>query len=114
MCSVLVVEDDLDIRETMRDVLEGEGHRVLTARHGREALELLPALAPPRLVILDLVMPVMDGIEFLRELARRRADDVAVLVVSASSTVAPPPGTPVLRKPVQLETLLERVETLCR
>lgn len=114
MCSVLLVEDDLDIRETMRDVLEGEGHTVVTARHGAEALDLLASVPPPRLVILDLVMPVMDGIEFLRRLEQRDDHDVSVLVVSASSTIKPPPGTPLLRKPVPLEVLIDRVEAMCR
>jgi CheY-like chemotaxis protein len=82
--TVLVVEDDADIRQLFADVLEADGYRVLQAGNGGEALDLLRAGAAPALILLDLMMPVMSGAELLEilqhdpELAR-----VPVVVVSA-------------------------------
>ena len=64
---LLVVEDDLAIRDAMTDFLEEEGYDVITAANGDQALRMLEALEGPVLVILDLMMPVMDGFEFLRK-----------------------------------------------
>jgi len=61
--SVLLVDDDPDILESLSDVLNEEGFAVQVAQNGREALELLGA-EPPALILLDLTMPVMDGREF--------------------------------------------------
>lgn len=111
MGRVLLVDDDADIRESLRDLLTDEGYEVLCARDGREALDVLLAGERPSLIVLDLIMPVMDGVEFLTHL---RADpDLAslpVVVASASSMVQPPPDTPLLRKPVNVDRLLELVE----
>ena len=76
---VLVVEDDDAPREMMRRLLVGEGWSVGTARNGREALERLGA-EPPDLILLDLLMPEMDGFEFLTRL-RQRADFTAIPVI---------------------------------
>jgi len=68
--SVLVVEDDPAIRSLLATVLIQEGHEVRTAVDGREALRLLRDGAPPSLILLDLLMPTMDGWEFRREQLR--------------------------------------------
>ena len=81
---VLVVEDDPDIRILERMVLEGSGYNVNTATNGREALQRLATEDPPCVIVLDLMMPVMDGLAFL---AQRREDpalqDIPVICVSA-------------------------------
>jgi CheY-like chemotaxis protein len=81
---VLVVEDDRDIRESLQDLLEVEGYAVVTAENGRDALQRLHRMEAPSVILLDLMMPVMSGDEFLQEL---RNDDslreIPVLVVSA-------------------------------
>jgi CheY-like chemotaxis protein len=65
---VLVVDDDADIREATQMVLENTGHRVITAADGQEALEMLRGgQSRPCLILLDLMMPVMDGFEFLEK-----------------------------------------------
>jgi CheY-like chemotaxis protein len=69
--TVLIVEDDLNIRDTLEDALTEEGHTVFVARNGAEALATLTHLPRPALVVLDLWMPVMDGPAFLRELRSR-------------------------------------------
>jgi CheY-like chemotaxis protein len=65
---ILVVEDDLDLRETLAETLEHRGFDVITAANGLEALKLLRSRAsPPSVILLDLMMPVMDGYGFLEE-----------------------------------------------
>ncbi len=81
--SVLVVEDDPDVREMIATALELEGADVLTAANGREAFDLARAHLP-RLIILDLMMPVMTGEEFRSaQLAHDTIRDIPVVVLSA-------------------------------
>src|SRR5439155_7067879 len=68
--TVLVVEDDFDLRDALVPILEYEGHRVVSAANGREALDWLHAMPPPSLILLDLMMPVMNGEEFRAEQLR--------------------------------------------
>ena len=67
MPNILVVDDDVAIREAVRDVLESEGYEVTTAANGREALGALAkgSASPPGIILLDVMMPVMDGAQFL-------------------------------------------------
>jgi len=86
---VLIVEDDPDSSEVMRRAIDSAGLRSATTGNGREALEWMRENPPPRLVLLDLMMPEMDGFAFLEEL-RRRPDwaDVPVVVVTAKALTA--------------------------
>ena len=81
---ILIAEDELLLREALQDALEASGHRVAVARNGQEALRLLDRLGRPALIVLDLQMPIMDGVTFLAEL-RKRHDftDFHVLAMSA-------------------------------
>ena len=64
---VLVIDDDADIRGALVGALEDEGYRAMSAANGLEALEVLRILpTPPSVILLDLMMPVMDGWQFLR------------------------------------------------
>src|SRR4051794_12571685 len=64
--TVLVVEDDREIRESLQELLEVEGYAVATASNGLEAIELLRStITHPKIVLLDMMMPVMDGMGFL-------------------------------------------------
>ena len=112
--AVLVVEDEQDIRETLRDILEMEGYRVRCASNGKEALDALAEMPRPRLILLDLMMPVMSGYELLQAL--RANDDLSSIPVTVVSAVGEKlsAGTAVLRKPVDLETLLHAVDEGCR
>jgi CheY-like chemotaxis protein len=111
----MIVEDDADVRETMAQVLESEGHRVTTARDGTDALEAFARGERPALIVLDLMMPGMNGWD-LRAALRRDPElaSVPVIVVSAI-----PPGSgrlgeldavEILHKPFELDTLLGAVE----
>jgi CheY-like chemotaxis protein len=108
---ILVVEDDPAIRESVCTILEDEGYRVVSAGNGKEAIDMLRALTPaPRLILLDLMMPVMNGWEFY---ARTRTDDVVaaipVVVMSAYEGDARTGSLTLLRKPLRLDELLAAV-----
>jgi len=110
--SILVVDDDVEILESLRDALEDAGYSVTTARHGREGLDRLAGMDRPSLILLDLMMPVMSGPEFLDALREDdRFSDVPVVVVSAYGHLADSTCgvAGFVRKPVNLGTLLECV-----
>jgi CheY-like chemotaxis protein len=108
---ILIADDELVLRESLQDALEQGGYRVALARHGLEALAMLDGMARPGLVVLDLQMPVMDGVQFLDEL-RKRADqaDFGVLAMSATVNgewVEHVPGVfRTLRKPFEAQELI--------
>ncbi|MEW6057273.1 MAG: response regulator [Bdellovibrionota bacterium] len=115
--SILVVEDDKDIRDSLTMVLEMEGYNVVAVTNGQEAIEELECLRHPCLILLDLMMPVMNGWEFLKA---RDANDVMltipVVVVSAVSDSAirrPKSATEFIKKPVELSLLLQTVKQYC-
>ena len=112
--AVLVVEDDDDIRHSTTELLKAAGYRGLEAANGREALAKLSELAQPCVVILDIMMPVMDGLEFMEELAKTdRLRQLNILILTASPILcvgrAVTAGVPVLPKPCSAARLLELV-----
>lgn len=117
--TVLVAEDDDDIREIVADVLRDRGYDLILAAGGREALEKLRA-APvkPRVILLDLMMPDMDGGEFLAEQQRdAELARVPVVLLTASARAAQQhndlPVAAWLFKPVELDQLLSTVAHYC-
>ncbi|HZL17033.1 MAG TPA: response regulator [Polyangia bacterium] len=111
--SLLVVDDDIDMRESLRDVLTEEGYRVTMAADGEEALSLLAGMERPCGVLLDLVMPVMSGNEFYRAMSAVPAlADIPVLVLTCHPSSAPP-GLPKTAK-TSLNRLLTMVAELFR
>ncbi len=85
---VLVVDDDADLRRRLCRLLEQDGYKVVEAEHGREALALLSDMAPG-LILLDLMMPEMDGFEFVTELRRHEAwREIPVIVITARDLTA--------------------------
>jgi CheY-like chemotaxis protein len=112
---VLVVDDDRDSRESTQLVLEDEGYTVDVAPNGRAALDRLSHAPSPVLLLVDLMMPVMDGASLLAAL-EASADHAAIPVVVMTAS-GPDPRTsglryPVLRKPFKLEDLI-RIVTSC-
>lgn len=82
--TILIIEDDQHIREAMQFSLEVEGYHVCSAANGQEGLGIIQKMMNPCLVLLDLVMPVMNGIDFLTSLQKEsllRA--IPVVVISA-------------------------------
>jgi CheY-like chemotaxis protein len=112
--TVLVVEDEPDLREMMRDALELSGYLVVTAQNGQDALNKLPQIERLCLVILDLLMPVMNGWDFLDRLRERpELKSVPVVVHSSATSEAPPGVTRVLQKPLMFDRLLSVVREYC-
>jgi CheY-like chemotaxis protein len=112
--TVLVVEDEEELREMMRDALELNGYLVVTAEDGQDALDKISGIEHLCLVILDLLMPVMNGWDFVERM-RQRAELTAVpVVVHSSAPTAPPAGvTRVLQKPMNFDRLLSIVGEYC-
>jgi CheY-like chemotaxis protein len=112
---VLIVEDDDITREMLATILQAEGYMTDSVANGREALAYLSAQAAPDLILLDLLMPVMNGWEFrAAQAADPRLASIPVVVVSATeqaATETEPPLQPTahLRKPITVEELLDVV-----
>jgi CheY-like chemotaxis protein len=116
MKTVMVVEDDADIREAVAEALRDDGYDVLEAVHGKHALELLEHMSgQPCLVLLDLMMPVMSGSELLHTLDEtHRLATLPVVVLSAGGTPSEATGARhFLRKPPSMELLLHLVREYC-
>lgn len=108
MTPVLLVEDDADSREALAALLDLGGREVRAAANGREAIEHLDGGLRPSVILLDLMMPVMSGWEFLEERARRpewAAIPVVVLTAAANDGKLTALGVPYLRKPIDPDAL---------
>jgi CheY-like chemotaxis protein len=114
---VLVVDDDADIRETILTILHRHGYAADVAADGQEALDRLQTGPLPGLILLDLMMPRMNGEEFrAAQLADDRLAPVPVVVLSGARGVdelARRIGVEVLPKPFELSTLLQVVKRFC-
>jgi CheY-like chemotaxis protein len=116
---VLIVEDDGELREAIRMVLEQRGYSVGTAATGAIALEALAAGERPCLILLDLAMPAMDGWAFLQH-ARRQPSMTGIPIVVLSGRLlggnrdAALPADGYIRKPVSAEELLTQVARYCK
>jgi len=112
--TVLLVEDEEELRETMRDALELNGYAVVAAQDGQAALEELDRIDHLCMVLLDLLMPRMNGWEFLSKMRERpEMADVPVIIHSSLPSHAPQGVTRVLQKPIELQRLLSVVREFC-
>ncbi|MFH0901209.1 MAG: response regulator [Pseudomonadota bacterium] len=112
---ILVVDDDSDIREALCQVLQDEGHHVVAAANGKEAFDHLRSSLRPRLILLDLMMPIMNGWEFRTEQLRDEAlASIPVVIISADREARKKAvsigAAGFLQKPIQLESLLSIIE----
>ena len=107
---VLVIEDDAGIGESLVELLEMEGHQVRWAKDGIEGLELLRQRRP-EIILLDLLMPRMDGFQF-RETQKNDAEfaDVPVIVLSAHANIDEVDAVAFVQKPFNIPQLLDAVE----
>ena len=109
---VLVVDDDFDAREVLSALLQDSGYAVVAAANGQEALRCLRNSSPAAfgIIILDLMMPVMDGWEFLDRQARDTAlAQIPVIIVTATPSPQPLGAKAVLTKPLQFDSLLRLI-----
>ncbi|RKH15488.1 response regulator [Corallococcus sp. CA047B] len=109
---VLLIEDEEDIRDAVSTLLEMEGYQVAQCVHGEDAWAWLKANPPPALVLLDLMMPVLDGQSFLLRLSKERMLEGVPIVVLSGSPFQPGGAVDYLRKPVSVKELLEMVRRL--
>jgi CheY-like chemotaxis protein len=112
--TVLIVEDEIESRETLRELLELEGYDVQTAGNGREAMDVLNASGDRIcIMLLDLFMPVMDGWQVIDQLrADGRLGRPQVVIITSAAHRAPA-GLPVLEKPLDLDKVMTAVERFC-
>lgn len=115
--SVLIVDDDVDLRELLAIILEGEGFEVESAANGREGLERMTS-SPPALILLDMRMPVMDGWQFCQELDRRGGLRPPIVVLTAATDPAQRAdevqADACLAKPFDRDALLVLIRRLLR
>ena len=113
--SVLVVEDDQSIRDLLKIALELDGYEVSTAENGQIALDLLPQMPKPCLILLDLMMPVMDGWAFAAKLEKDVVlATIPIVIVSAFSDKGKDiKAKAFIKKPVDLEALFLVVKKWC-
>jgi CheY-like chemotaxis protein len=113
--NILLIEDEPDIRTILKDVLEWEGYQVYTASNGKEGMDILLEMPTPSLILLDLMMPVMNGWEFANALQTDHAYvDIPIVALSAFSD--PEKKIRVkgfIKKPVDLDLLLSLVREHC-
>jgi two-component system chemotaxis sensor kinase CheA len=110
---VVVVEDEEDSRALLQEILEGRGYRVVTASDGVEALEVLRRAGHVCLVILDLLMPRLDGFGVLEALAKDPRLAALRVCIATSMPDRAPPGIECLPKPVDMDRLFHVVARSC-
>ena len=112
METVLIVEDEVTTRDALIELLGKDGRQIVTASDGQEAMGLLTEIPRPSVILLDLMMPRMDGWEFLR---RQSADpsiaNIPTIVMSGSEL--PAGAKHQLTKPVHVDRLLALVDQYC-
>ena len=116
--TVFIVEDDPDTREMLGKFLELEGFHVETAANGRQALDRLSSGLKASVIVLDLMMPIMDGWQFREE--QRKIPAVASIPVvtvtadgDARGKAASIQAVGYIAKPISIDTLLDEVERIC-
>lgn len=113
---ILIVEDDDNIREVVKIALEQEGYEAVVAANGEEAKHVFE-VDKPSLVVLDLIMPVMDGIQFLQYMQKEeRLQSIPVVVMTASNEWVQriPPGIRYIKKPFSLDVFLAHVKDFAK
>lgn len=112
---ILLVDDDADIRDTLSEFLQDEGYEVLCAQNGREALEHLRRPPSPCVILLDLSMPVMDGLEFrVEQMKDPSLAAIPVVIVTAGKQLRDVPAElPVVPKPPNLDKLMSLIRRYC-
>ncbi len=111
--AILVVDDELDIRESLQELFEDAGFQVLTAADGVEALAVMDG-EPPCIVILDLLMPGLTGDQVYDSMRRDDRLRAVPVIIATSDPARAPRDVPVLRKPIDVGRLLDAVRQYCR
>jgi CheY-like chemotaxis protein len=113
-CTILIIDDDEGIREALAEILELSGYQVAVAADGQEGVELLEVGLEPSAIVLDLMMPRMDGWTFLDRLRHDpKHQGIPVVVTSAVAAESPPGADACLQKPFEIGQLDRAVARLC-
>ena len=114
--TILVVEDDDDIRNAIVDLLETEGYITESAINGKDALDKLSQIDRPCLVLLDMMMPIMNGRQFLDTVMKdSRLAPIPILIVSAVADKTNTEGSVgFLKKPIDIDVVLNVVSQYCQ
>jgi CheY-like chemotaxis protein len=113
MKRVLIVDDEIDIRESLQDFFEDKGYAVDAAANGSEALARLNGTDLPCVIILDLLMPVLDGNMTYAALQQDPRLARLPVIISTSDPARAPHGTLIMKKPINLQRLLSVVQQHC-
>lgn len=113
--TILIVEDDEGIRDALKLILEFGGYEVETAENGKVGIERLSTIAKPCVILLDLMMPVMDGWAFADIMKKNMSfATIPIVVVTAFADKAKSVGAArIVKKPVDMDTLLGFVREYC-
>ena len=112
--TLLIVEDEEDLREMLRDALERRGFHVVTASNGQEALAIIPQIEHVCLVLLDLFMPELNGWDFFDALKSKEGwQEIPVIITTSAPNRAPVGATRVLTKPLSLDRVVSTVQEFC-
>lgn len=115
---ILLVEDDIDIQDNLRAFLEMENFEVESVANGKQAIELIQKEGRPRLILLDLMMPIMNGYEMLAEMKKInlfKGNPSPIILLSAATDIeetARQQVTKFIRKPIALDKLLLTIKEI--
>jgi CheY-like chemotaxis protein len=114
-CGVLVVEDDPDLRLMMAHLLAAEGFETMVAANGRQALEALEHGPTPQVILLDLMMPVMDGFAFrqAQQLLPRFAHIPVIVLSAVAERASSIHAVATLKKPLDVDALIAALRAHC-
>lgn len=111
---IYIVEDDKDIRDNLTELLEAEGYSVAVAENGRVALDCLQqGNLTPGLILLDLMMPVMDGPTFLSLIKDPPLSAIPIVVISAGTNKIEGKMAGFMKKPLDLDEVLTAADKFC-
>lgn len=114
--TIMVIEDEPDIRFTLKEFLEFEGYNVLVAGNGLEAMGLLENMSPPNLILLDMKMPVMNGWVFASEFLEKHDHTSPIVVITAAADAEKRAkdinAAGWVSKPFDLDILLKKIKQL--
>ena len=110
---IMIVDDEADIRDSLEEYFQYEGYSVTTAADGAQALASLQQGELPCVIILDLLMPVLDGIQMYQTMRADPRLSAVPVIISTSDPRRAPSGVLIMKKPVNLPSLLRAVEQHC-
>lgn len=115
---ILLVEDDIDIQDNLKAFLEMENFEVASAANGRQAIDLIQKEGKPALILLDLMMPIMNGYEMLAEMKKRnlfQEEPIPIILLSAATDIEETAREQIVkfvRKPIALDKLLQTIKEI--